>query len=791
MKIFQFVFLLFIFAISCQKENSLDNQNKNFGSDGNTFSASSFGGNFEDIQLPCLQNGYLRIKPKASLRPHYEALKTEVNSSPTFNWSNDATEVFGQPIIAVSLYSQNASKQSLTIPIYKQSTQTVTAMTVVTKKNSRLSYVFYDRKILDYKHQINPTAATGILKNTFKLLDYATCGSNVLPEPYTPNNDPQGILVYNGDCYETETLEVEIPCVLKDDNILAESRSSDDCPTEIHVLLTKVDCPPGGGGGGGGGGTTGGPTTGGPGTGPGSGSGTGTTGGTNPGGSGTGGWNGSGTTGNGTTGGGGNNTVSEEQWKAAIKEAIDNLCSISATSCTNANILKQEDCDGILLKMSNYLAGNNYTPVAQCIVEKNLQETAQIAQAGASCGELNLPNITATNANINQDLLQATSQHPQINDIICKLNYLKFSPQNLTNISNGIATHLDPFISVSVNQTNQNGSGNLGISNSQINHILTALDLVHTFNNQWDQVNIEKILNSPRANFNVAQHKTSYDNFLINYPTNEDKEHAELFMTNVFTDQEFADLSTSSFSWSGIMWDIAKELAGDKAVDIMAQFIPGFSNVDELKDAVKAAKNGDWLEFTAEIAKIVGQNTPWGKILQVAEAGSELYNFCKKIDNIWDKINTYSTAVASKMWDIIKKCPESIRTNPTIISDLIKAVNRGAKSISDVVNHANVPWINSNSVTHIFRGDSFNGGRHHISALISDPTIKITHIKKRNSAGFYEVSLQKSGNPPLTMEDKSFFPDIWDENRVVDAIKAAFNNKVQVPNKPKEHIMDN
>jgi len=98
------------------------------------------------------------------------------------------------------------------------------------------------------------------------------------------------------------------------------------------------------------------------------------------------------------------------------------------------------------------------------------------------------------------------------------------------------------------------------------------------------------------------------------------------------------------------------------------------------------------------------------------------------------------------------------------------------KSVDDMVAHAGVPHINSNTVTHIFKGDGFSSGRHHISAVVADTDIQITHIIDKGD-GFYKASLRKFGDPPLTMDDKDFFPDNWDEFEVIDAIKSAYDSK--------------
>ena len=180
------------------------------------------------------------------------------------------------------------------------------------------------------------------------------------------------------------------------------------------------------------------------------------------------------------------------------------------------------------------------------------------------------------------------------------------------------------------------------------------------------QIVINKKLNMKIFGTFNTQIRTIYNNFLAKYPSNQAAlNHARFQVLNILADPDYKRLVTSSIGFSPVMWQIAKELIGDKAVDILIGLIPGFGNADELKDAIKAAKNGDWFEFTFEVGKIVGQNTPWGKMLKIGDAGSTMYQFCKKIERISDKIGTWSSTRATKAWGIIKKSIKSpIATNP-------------------------------------------------------------------------------------------------------------------------------
>ncbi|WP_236979435.1 EndoU domain-containing protein [Membranihabitans maritimus] len=142
----------------------------------------------------------------------------------------------------------------------------------------------------------------------------------------------------------------------------------------------------------------------------------------------------------------------------------------------------------------------------------------------------------------------------------------------------------------------------------------------------------------------------------------------------------------------------------------------------------------------------------------------------------WRAINSYDDLESA--WRLLKNCDKPIRTNTSILDDVRKALQRGTKSVSSVVNHANVSYITSSTVQHIFRG-SGSGGVHHISALIADSDTYKIHSRVPTSNGCYKAEIYKNG-VKLT-PNKDFFPDEWDEYDVVDAIKEAYNNAVKLP----------
>jgi hypothetical protein len=128
--------------------------------------------------------------------------------------------------------------------------------------------------------------------------------------------------------------------------------------------------------------------------------------------------------------------------------------------------------------------------------------------------------------------------------------------------------------------------------------------------------------------------------------------------------------------------------------------------------------------------------------------------------------------LGGKTFEMLQKINSiAVRSNQQTMLSIRTALARGNKNVGDILTHAGgVLYINENTIIHIFRGDGFNAGRHHISALIEDQTIKLSH-KVDLGDGFYKASLKKGD---LTMNDKSFWPDEMDEFEIVDAIKAAY-----------------
>ncbi|MBK8474374.1 MAG: EndoU domain-containing protein [Sphingobacteriales bacterium] len=65
---------------------------------------------------------------------------------------------------------------------------------------------------------------------------------------------------------------------------------------------------------------------------------------------------------------------------------------------------------------------------------------------------------------------------------------------------------------------------------------------------------------------------------------------------------------------------------------------------------------------------------------------------------------------------------------------------------------------------------------HHISALMADPVAYRLAERTPTNMGCYKAKLLKPDGS--FMYNKDFFPDEWDENKVIDEIKVAWGNMV-------------
>jgi hypothetical protein len=149
---------------------------------------------------------------------------------------------------------------------------------------------------------------------------------------------------------------------------------------------------------------------------------------------------------------------------------------------------------------------------------------------------------------------------------------------------------------------------------------------------------------------------------------------------------------------------------------------------------------------------------------------------CNKVPDLLNKFVDNEDAV--KAWEFAFE-GALIRTNVNVLESISTALQRGIKEIPDVVSHANHPnIIITYTVEHIFRGHGTNGGRHHISALIADNSRKLTNRLKETADGFYEAVIKRSDG---TTSTKSFWPDTWDEDKVMDELKHVMaNNPINI-----------
>lgn len=240
-------------------------------------------------------------------------------------------------------------------------------------------------------------------------------------------------------------------------------------------------------------------------------------------------------------------------------------------------------------------------------------------------------------------------------------------------------------------------------------------------------------------------------------------------------DAEYASFVESTFSWSPVMWSIAKELIGDKVIDIVLRFIPGFGQSQNLKDAIKAISHGDPLEFIFKSTQLVIGNTPLGQLLKGWEAVVELRQFYTKISRIWDKVGSFGEAAIEQMWTIVKRYPKALWTNSDLMSSIAKAIHRGIKSIDEVMaSITGFTQMSNQKMKHILHGDA-TGGLHHASGLVNNPAIKvIDHLPPTlTSKGVYKVKIEL---PNGQQKWKDMFPDNKSEIGTAKSIQNVFNN---------------
>ncbi len=276
-------------------------------------------------------------------------------------------------------------------------------------------------------------------------------------------------------------------------------------------------------------------------------------------------------------------------------------------------------------------------------------------------------------------------------------------------------------------------------------------------------------------------HRQKISFFLNNHPNDiAATEFINEHSNRLGIDAEYASFVESTFSWSPVMWSIAKELIGDKVIDIVLRFIPGFGQSTALKNSIKAISHGDPIEFIYEVGKLALGNTPLGQAFKAWGAFDELHDFYKKTERIWDKIGNFTEAAIQQMWTIVKAYPKALWTNADLMGSIAKAIHRGIKPISEVM--TSIPGftqMSSQRMTHILHGDA-TGGLHHASGLVNNPTIQVLEHLPPNAKGVYKIKVQL---PNGQQKWKDMFPDSKSEIAVAKSIQNVFDN-------PSENILD-
>jgi len=274
---------------------------------------------------------------------------------------------------------------------------------------------------------------------------------------------------------------------------------------------------------------------------------------------------------------------------------------------------------------------------------------------------------------MDSDLISWAASYNGLNDVACNLTVAGYTAEEKNQILQAYKDHLGDappptgsgdILPPSNPDLDDVNALDVIISNNYIPEIIDLIPFVlgwSSFDKLPDIVNFLKNLDDENKTWldepANGLHKTMVINNLIKYSGDQEAQgYIEKHIQNLQQDSEYKALVESSFGWSSIMWQIGKEIVGDKAVDILA----GIVGADEVRDAIKAIKNSDWIEFSVEVSKLVLNNTPVGKFLKILDAGSEMYQLCKKIEKIWDKIGDLSEEAITKLWNIAKKSPLKI-----------------------------------------------------------------------------------------------------------------------------------
>jgi Bacterial EndoU nuclease len=211
------------------------------------------------------------------------------------------------------------------------------------------------------------------------------------------------------------------------------------------------------------------------------------------------------------------------------------------------------------------------------------------------------------------------------------------------------------------------------------------------------------------------------------------------------------------------------EFFAEQLVPLGITFIP--YGIGDAADIFQSCKSG--LSWDCSFAAI-GLLVPFDELY-------DLWKNADKLKAVWKTVKNYSYLKTA--WKFLQNCPRSVRTNPEVLEGVRVALQRGFRSTSDLASYAaniGANYIDINTINHIFRGSN-NGGVHHISAVMSDQSTYKIMDRVDVGNGVYKAKVSKNGVQMSSSDPlgKTFFPDIWTENQVIDAIKGAWNTKVE------------
>jgi hypothetical protein len=154
-------------------------------------------------------------------------------------------------------------------------------------------------------------------------------------------------------------------------------------------------------------------------------------------------------------------------------------------------------------------------------------------------------------------------------------------------------------------------------------------------------------------------HRQQVTTFYENHPDDlEAEEYLNDQLSLMLADASYREAVESMINWSPIVWAVAKEIVGDKIVDIVGDVVLG-GNKQNVLDAIKAAKNSDYFGVVYAAVKLVGGNSPLGKAIKAAKATVDFTTFMVKIERIFGK---FTDAAITRLWTIAKT--SAIKLNP-------------------------------------------------------------------------------------------------------------------------------